>query len=128
MAFPHADISVSVVWIEMLPTDSLEAAKQAASRMNDPRVRHFFDPRSRQLAGTALARGIIREGLGSAWDVYLFYDKQAEWTEEPPLPVEYYHQLSGGQRADPERFAGGALGVRLEDALHRLVQTAGARD
>jgi hypothetical protein len=121
--FPDAKIRVSVVWIEMLPTDSLDAARAMASEMSDPRVRHFYDPRGTRLAGAALAHGIIGEGRGPAWDVYLFYDSDAHWGDEPPVPVDWCHQLSGGQRADPSRYAGGIVGDRLHEAMRKLTAT-----
>jgi hypothetical protein len=122
--FPDADISVSMVWIEMLPTDNRGASENMAASIRDPRVVHYFDPRGARLAGDAFANGIIREGTGPAWDVYFFYDKDAEWQDGPPKPVEWWHQLSGGQRADPARFAGGIVGEKLHDAIHKLTETA----
>jgi hypothetical protein len=122
--FPDTEVQVSVVWIEMLPTDSFEAAQGMAEQMIDPRVSHYFDPRTAHLAGKALAHGIIHEGRGPAWDVYLFYDQEAEWSDEPPRPVEWCHQLSGGQRADPSLFAGGVVGEKLHQTMHDLTRTA----
>jgi len=122
-AFPDADIQVSVIWIEMLPTDDIEAARRMASEMTDPRVRHYFDPRKTHLAGRAFARGVIHEDRGPAWDVYLFYDQEAEWDGGPPAPAEWCHQLGGGQRADPSRFAGGAVAERLHGTMHDLTGT-----
>ena len=124
-AFPDTDIRLSVIWIEMLPTDDFDAARRMADQMIDPRVRHYFDPERTHLAGKALASGIIQEGRGPAWDVYLFYDGEAEWGDRPPMPVEWCHQLSGGQRADPSRFAGGVVGERLREAMHELTRTGG---
>ena len=122
-AFPEADIRLSMIWIEMLPTDSREAAQRMAGGMLDPRVRHYFDPRTTHLAGNALAHGIIHEGRGPAWDVYLFYDQEAEWNDQPPIPAEWCHQLSGGQRADPARFAGGVVAETLHEVMHKLTGT-----
>lgn len=123
-AFPDADIRLSIVWIEMLPTDSFEAAQRMAARMIEPRVRHYFDPRTTHRAGMAFADGIIREGQGPAWDVYLFYDREAAWSDGPPLPVEWCHQLSGEHRADPSRYAGGIVGEKLHEAMHELTSTS----
>lgn len=120
--FPKADISVSIVWIDMLPGDNLEVAQRMARMFDDPRVRQFHDPRSSQRAGKALARGIIREGAGPAWDVYLFYGKDAEWSDAPPEPIEWCHQLGGGKRADPARYAGGKIAPTLFQIMHRLTE------
>lgn len=121
--FPNADIQVSVIWIEMLPTDSREAAQRMTDQMTDARVSHYFDPRATHLAGRALEHGIIREGRGPAWDVYLFYGPEAEWRDEPPMPVDWWHQLGGGQRADASRFAGGVVGEKLHATMHDLTRT-----
>lgn len=121
--FPDTDISVSLVWVEMLPTDNRVAAENMAASIRDPRVVHYFDPRGARLAGGAFAKGIIREGAGPAWDVYFFYDKDAEWQHAPPGPAEWFHQLGGGTRADPRRFAAGVIGDKLHEAMHRLTHT-----
>ncbi len=118
--FPDTDIRVSMVWIEMLPTDSFEAARKAASELTDPRVRHYFDPRTVRHAGTALADGILQPGRGPPWDVYLFYDQDAVWGAGPPPPVEWWHQLGGDLRADPSRFVGGVLEAKLHETMHAL--------
>ena len=59
--YEHADISVTIVWIRMLPSDTLEAASMAAGALTDSRVRHFFDP-ERQ-AGQAIASSLRWDGL-----------------------------------------------------------------
>ena len=116
--FPDADISVSLIWIDMLGGDNLAAARKIARTIQDPRVRHFHDPRASHLAGAAFAKGLIRRG--PAWDIYLFYDKEAAWTDGPPKPVEWWHQLGGGDRADPDRFSAGVLDERLHESMHKV--------
>jgi len=123
--FPDADISVSVIWIDMLPTDSRLAAEKMAESIRDPRVRHFHDPRTHS-AGRAFAPGLIRRG--PAWDIYLFYDKNAEWAEAPPNPVEWWHQLGGNDRADPTRYAAGILAERLHESVHSVTGAKCAND
>lgn len=96
-AFPDADLHVEIVWLDMLPNDRPSTALEAARRLDDPRVRHFHDPS--KVAGRAFARGLLPVGV--AWDVYLFYPAGAEWTEDPPRPSSWSHQLG---RVDPEHF------------------------
>ncbi len=115
--FPDADISVSLIWIDMLPTDTRKAAEKTAQQFRDPRLRHFHDPRT-HLAGSAFRGDLVKRG--PAWDIYLFYDKDADWKDAPPKPVEWWHQLGGGDRADRERNAGGVLGERLHESMHRV--------
>lgn len=62
-----------------------------AGNFRDPRVHHFYDPHKR--SGAAIA-----DSLGYkdrvAWDIYLFYTAGAEWSETPPAPTAWTHQLS----------------------------------
>ena len=124
--FPKADLDVSIVWIDMLRSDDATAAKEAARIFDDPRVRQYYDPRGSHLAGKAFAHGLIREGAGVAWDVYMFYDKDARWDEDsPPKPIDYVHQLDGAGRADPKRFrAGEELVTALREIMERAGQSA----
>lgn len=116
--FPDVDIAVSIVWIDMLPTDNAAAAEQIAATIRDQRVGHFHDPRSNRLAGKAFANGLVR--TGPAWDIYLFYEKGAQWADAPPRPIEWWHQLGGGDRADAKRFAAGVLEEKLHESMHAV--------
>ena len=80
-----------MVWVEMLRADAKADIRAVAATMNDPRVRSFHDPAGR--AGKAIAAALGAEGK-RAWDVYLFYDSEAEWKERPPVPHGWVHQLS----------------------------------
>ena len=111
-AYPNADIHVSIVWIDMLPSDNAAAATKSAAIFDDPRVKQFYDPDRK--SGYAIAKDLLYENAGPAWDIYLYYDKDAQWTDAPPKPVDWVHQLGGGRRADAARFR---PGQRLVDAL-----------
>lgn len=120
-------MSLSIVWIEMLPSDNLAAAQKMAGTIRDSRVRHFHDPRATRLAGHAFAKGLLNAGAGPAWDIYMFYDKAAEWRDDPPKPVDWMHQLGGTDRADPTRFhTGDDLVTQLRAAVQRMIQAEGA--
>jgi hypothetical protein len=84
-------ISIAVVWIDMLPPDDEAAAAISALLIRDPRARHFHDPDA--LVGKAVAASFGNPGA-IAWDMYLFYPKEVQWHQEPPIPVEWAHQLS----------------------------------
>lgn len=119
-AYPDAGIQVSIVWIDMLASDNAAAAKRSSAIFDDPRVKQFHDPQRR--AGRAIAEGLLNEGAGPAWDVYLFYDGDAVWAEAPPEPLDWVHQLGGARRADPQRFRPGAqLPAALAEATGRLL-------
>jgi hypothetical protein len=120
--FPEEDISISLVWIQMPGfNDDERTARAMAQTLRDPRVRHFYDPFDTHRAGKAFAKEVLREGMGPAWDIYLFYERGMTWVDRPPAPVEWVHQLGGGRRADPERFRTGEdLINELHDAMQRL--------
>lgn len=110
---------MSIVWIQMPGfNDNETTAKRIAETMSDPRVQHFYDPYPVHRAGKAFADGVVNSG--PAWDIYLFYDKNAAWSDAPPKPVEWWHQLGGGDRADPERFAAGVIAEKLHESMHSV--------
>ena len=113
--FPHADISVSIVWIDILPEDTGAGAEKSALIINDPRVQHFHDPTKR--AGQAIAASLGWEDY-VAWDVYLFYEAGSRWLDGPPAPAHFAHQLP----RDLAHFRTGDDLIReLRDAKQRLV-------
>ena len=89
--FPKTEISVSIVWIRMLPGDSEATAKEKAVLFNDARVHQFWDPD--QLSGKAIAESLGYHGK-VAWDIYLIYQSSDEWIEAPPAPACWMHQIS----------------------------------
>jgi hypothetical protein len=99
----------------MLPGDTEVTAQGAARAMDDPRVRHFYDPEGR--SGRAVARSLGCKGE-VAWDVYLFYPEGGEWVEDPPPPSEWVHQLSDGW-VDPARAR---FGEALVEELYRIMK------
>ena len=116
-AYPSADISIFVVWIDILPSDDLAAAQRVAGIFNDARVRQFHDPN--RLVGDAFANGLLDQP--PAWDMYLLYAASPRqlWIDHPPKPTEWMHQL--GTAADPARERGGHdLVMGLYDAMTDL--------
>jgi hypothetical protein len=112
--FPKAEISISTVWIPMLPGDSEITAGEKAKIFKDPRMRQFWDPH--QLSGKAIAGALGYKGR-VAWDMYLFYRPGSEWREHPPQPADWMHQISESW-ADRHHFFTG------EDLLSKLYDTA----
>jgi hypothetical protein len=91
---------VSIVWIPMLLDDSEDAARAATALIPDARACHYFDP-NRQ-AGRVLASRMGGEGQ-VAWDIYLLFPPGVAWEDEPPLPIDWVHQLGNTGWADPAR-------------------------
>ncbi len=117
-AYPSADVSISIVWIDILVRDDYAAAQRMANIFNDPRVRQFHDPNG--LVGDAFAKGLLDQP--PAWDIYLLYaaTPQQLWVDYPPKPTDWMHQI-GFRAADPARRRGGHdLVVGLYDAMSDL--------
>ena len=118
--FPDVDVSVSIVWIQMPGfNDNEKTARQIATSIDDPRVKHFYDPFPAHLVGKAFAKDRISRG--PAWDIYFLYKKGEQWKDVPPEPAEWMHQLGGGNRADPTKFRSGSdLIDQLHEAMHQV--------
>jgi hypothetical protein len=97
---------VYVVWTKKLFGDNRDAASNAASLVPDRRARHFWDPTGylgKQYGKTLELPG----GRRFAWDVYLIFDPKVSWTDAPPVPAFWMHQLGGQKpelRLDGARF------------------------
>ena len=124
--FPDADVNVAIIWIQMPGfNDNPTTAGETAANLSDPRVRHFYDALPEHVAGKAFAKNRIAANRGPAWDIYFFFEKGVVWDDDPPEPVAWMHQLSGGQRADPARFyTGDDLVQRLHAATHLITGKA----
>lgn len=139
------DFRMAWVFIDMLKTDTVEAATEAAARIDDPRLTAFHDP-NHQL-GRAMAR-CLGWKQHVAWDTYLIYPAGIHWTgKEMPVPEIWHHQLKDREvweqiaeaelgssdwtqalpkksEADPAHFA---TGDALRIALAEGVSTAALR-
>ena len=112
--FPRADISVSIVWINMLPDDTGAGAQMSAQIIDDPRVQHFHDPAKR--SGQAIAASLGWKDY-VAWDIYLFYESACRWLDGPPAPSHFAHQLP----RDSGHFrTGDDLVHELREAMRRF--------
>ncbi len=105
----------------MLPNDSLEAAAKAACPFTDPRMRHFFDPH--QEVGKAIAQSLKWTGQ-IAREIYLFYAPGQKWSDPPPKPERYAHQLTNAW-ANRDRYRVAAdLTEELRLSMEKMVPTA----
>ena len=121
--FPHADIGVGIVWVNMLRFDNTVTASFMALTMQAPSVRQFHDP------GKQAGR-VIAQSLGAqdkmAWDIYLFYPTGTEWTAGPPPPASWTHQLRSSSWADPARYRrGDDLIKELTKIMNQLTGSSG---
>ena len=129
---PYADIAVELVWMPMWPTDSKRAANKAARRLNDPRIRHYYDGQ-RQL-GLAFTREVfpdcVREAINALpegdplrlrleeardmpgnpqfalWDAAPAYPAGARWEEKIPMPAYWSKQVGFWGPGEPGEPSG----------------------
>lgn len=98
-------LSVYIAWVPILPDDGRPDGGNLAL-VSDARARHFWD---RHGVLSPLFRPVL--GLPAewpAWDVYLAYPPGATWTDVPPAPAFWHHQLGDSVDApvlDGPRFA-----------------------
>ena len=114
------DISVIIVWTNMLKTDDKENAYKAASMFKDPSIVQYFDAENK--FGDLVAQRLNPKGE-KAWDIYMFFDKDTEWNKTIPRPFDYAHQLSASLHpwADNTKyFCGNDLTKRLTDITTSL--------
>jgi hypothetical protein len=83
------DVAVYSVWQPILPSDAQFAVGRATKKLPDGRVTHYWDAGDIFAAAFSPVLGIDQD----AWDVYLLYDKNAEWKEAPPKPIYWQEQL-----------------------------------
>jgi hypothetical protein len=112
-------LDLLVVWIAMMEGDTLEAARKAVSKFKDRRVRQFYDPN--QLAGKAFAESLGHQDR-VAWDFYLFYPVRSEWTDIPPQPEIFMHQLRNSWADQNCLFEKDRLRLKLLETMKNLFQ------
>jgi hypothetical protein len=105
-----------VVWLPVLEGDDLAGARRQAARLHDPRVAQFWDPEARLGHTLAATLGLPRRPSsaadGVAWDVYIVYNRGADWRAPP---ADWMHQLDA---VDPSRVLDGKkLRARVQSLL-----------
>ena len=81
--YPDRDVSVTVVWFNMVRTDARD--RWPPYEIVDPRARHLWD--EAKLVGSALAaRPELAAWRPVAWDVWLLYPAGTTWDCEAPVP------------------------------------------
>lgn len=114
------DISIIIVWTNMINTDDKASAYKAASLFKDPSIIQYFD--SENKFGDVVAKRLSPNGK-KAWDIYMFFDKETKWAVDFPTPFDYAHQLglSNNPWVDKTKyFCGDALTNRLDEIVTNL--------
>lgn len=77
------DVAVYAVWLPILGIDSRASLPMATKRFSDPRVRQYWDAEAK----LSHAYSPILKTDEVVWDVYMLFDRDAEWKDKPPAPV-----------------------------------------
>lgn len=73
----------------ILASDAKFAVGRATKNIPDSRATHYWDANGELVKSFAPVMGIN----GNAWDIYLLYDQNAEWSDTPPKPIFWQEQL-----------------------------------
>ena len=74
----------------MIDSDAESTAIVTAQSIDDDRVQHFYDPD--RLVGKAIGQRLGQRDV-IAWDMYLFFSVGSVWSGQPPMPIEWAHQM-----------------------------------
>lgn len=104
------DLQVYSVWVPILWSDGKVSIPQATKRFTDGRVSHYWDQNKDLVREYSRVLNID----GPAWDVYLLFDKNAEWKDQVPTPIYWMDQLGleNGTRFDADK-----LGKRVQELI-----------
>jgi len=117
--YPQADVSGSIVWIPILAKDTFDAAIPSVKALSDERIKHYYD--RNQVTGKTIAAGVGWYGK-IAWDIYLFYRPTVKWTEAPPSPQYWMHQLSDDWAKNDRYRTGDDLKKELFVSMAALIR------
>ena len=106
-----------IVWVDMLPKDNSADLGALVDEMNNPHYRWFHDSNHR--AGRTIAASLGAEG-SIAWDVYLFYGRDAEWKDGLPQPRGWVHQLDASWADLAHHQHGDQLEPELAKLFHEI--------
>jgi hypothetical protein len=102
----NPDVRVYAVYLPILRGDKESDVPLATKRLPDERASYFWDGKGEMAQSYAhvlkLPAGYV------AWDVYMVFNRDAEWKNDPPAPDYWMHQLGGvmpERQLNGERFA-----------------------
>ena len=107
------ELRVYSVYVPILGTDNEASVPSAMKKLPDVRVAFYWDGKGELTK--AYSRVLQLGEDRPAWDVYLVFDRAAEWKAEPPVPKYWMHQLRGVSAE--RRFDGDVLAVEIGKML-----------
>ena len=82
------NLKVYVVWMPILSPDIPRPNKTTLGLVSDPRVTQYWDTKAELSRIFPSILGFPSAPASPAWDVFLLFDRDAEWTAlAPPKPV-----------------------------------------
>ena len=111
-ALPDERIRVYVVWTPVLREDGRAQVPAATDLIQQDRVQHFWDE-DKSLGNSFGSIVALPRQRTLAWDVYLLFDGEATWTDQPPVPTDWMHQLA----EDGRTLDGAQLRMSVLDLL-----------
>ena len=102
------------MYVPILGRDDEASVPSAMKTLPDNRVAFYWDAKG-DLTRSYSRVLKLTEGR-AAWDVYLVFDRTAEWKAEPPAPGYWMHQLRG---LPPERRLDGE---QLAEEINKILQ------
>jgi hypothetical protein len=101
-----SDVRVYAVYVPILRGDIEATVPAAMEKLPDSRVVFFWDSKGEMSESYA---AVLQLPKGRpAWDVYLAFNRAAEWKGESPTPSYWMHQLgdvSPDRQLDGQKFA-----------------------
>ena len=116
--YPDADVSASIVWLPILKKDTFDATIPSVKFLSDSRIQHFYN--NNKMVGKAIADSVGWAGH-VAWDIYLFYRPFVIWTETPPKPIYWMHQLTDGWATKNNYRTGDDLKYELLISMEKVL-------
>lgn len=103
------------MYVPILDSDNEASIPAAMKRLPDSRVAFYWDAKGELTKGYSRVLQLGEDR--PAWDVYLVFDRNAEWKTEPPAPNSWMHQLRGVPAE--RRLDGDALAAEIKKTLER---------
>ncbi|MGB7070384.1 MAG: GDCCVxC domain-containing (seleno)protein [Pyrinomonadaceae bacterium] len=97
------EVKVYATWVPILASDAQTTVERAAKTLSASRTTHYWDRDAELVTNFVPVLGL---GNRPAWDVYMCYGRDAEWTDSPPKPDFWQEQLgiSDETRLDAEKL------------------------
>jgi len=96
----------------------LDAAIPSVKFLSDNRIQHFYD--KKKTVGRMICNSVEWTG-NVAWDIYLFYEPYTDWTDMPPKPKYWMHQLTDDWAQNDKYRTGSDLKNELFVSMKKLL-------